>query len=601
MCTLKAYVSSTDREVDMALVAVTAAEMRTAFLSAANNISNHKEYINQLNVFPVPDGDTGTNMTLTIMTAASEVRSLAQPTMENLARAITSGSLRGARGNSGVILSQLLRGFSREIKEKKELDMETLAMAFGRAVDTAYKAVMKPKEGTILTVARAIAEKAAEYMEGIQTSGEEGEPDIIRFLREVVAYGDEVLQKTPDMLPVLAEAGVVDSGGQGLMEIFHGILLALEGNPVEAEEPIGKIAGTGVKEIRPFGSGSDDISTADIKFTYCTEFIVTGDHPFSDEEVNAFREFLLSIGDSLVCVNDEEMIKIHVHSNHPGEAFEKALTMGSLTNMKIDNMKEEHSERVAMEQERIRTGEFGDAFRIMKEIREKSRTDEGKDAPMEEFGVIAVAQGSGMETILKGIGVDFVLSGGQTMNPSTEDILAAAREVPAKNIFVFPNNSNIIMAAQQAASISKEKKLWIIPSKSVPQCISGMMGYSKLKTAKDNEKEILRSMGTVTAGEVTYAVRDTEMNGKVIKKDDIIGIGNGAVQAVGQDRNIVTEELLSAIGMDEAEICGIYYGEDVPEDEANQLVEKLSARWPEVEFDLEFGGQPIYSYIVSVE
>ena len=527
------------------------------FLAGAKSLEAKKDWINELNVFPVPDGDTGTNMTMTAISAVNEINNLEDDApMSAVAKAMSSGSLRGARGNSGVILSQILRGFCKVVRDHDEVNTEIICSAFQKAVETAYRAVMKPKEGTILTVARAFSEKASELFENDPTITME------MLLCGSVNYAREILMKTPEMLPVLKEAGVVDSGGAGLIQILQGAFDVYCGKEIDLSETV---------EI------TNPEQKPATRFAYRLGLRVVSRTAVDDKTRTNLSAYLDMIGDNISMKEDGNTLTIAVNTDDPGRVITYVLPIGPIYDVCVENL---HGEEEAM----MEGAELSE--------------DPG---PKKDVGFVTVSVGAGLKKIFEDLGADVIISGGQTMNPSTEDILAAAREVPAKNIFVFPNNSNIIMAAQQAASISKEKKLWIIPSKSVPQCISGMMGYSKLKTAKDNEKEILRSMGTVTAGEVTYAVRDTEINGKVIKKLDIIGIGNGAQQAVGQVRNIVTEELLSAIGMDEAEICGIYYGEDVPEDEANQLVEKLSARWPEVEFDLEFGGQPIYSYIVSVE
>ena len=572
----------------MPLKEIDAKSFRVAFISGANNLSNHKEIINELNVFPVPDGDTGTNMTLTIMSAAQEVRALEDPDMDDMGKAIASGSLRGARGNSGVILSQILRGFCKDIKGKKVLTAEDLASAFSRAVETAYKAVMKPKEGTILTVAKGIAEKAYLLIDT--------EDDIAEFLAEVVKHGDEVLANTPNQLPVLKEAGVVDSGGQGLMEFIRGIYLAIIGQPVsDNDAPVRLIEGPkkSIEEMR--GSSREDISTADIKFTYCTEFICNLKKPLTDADSDTFRDYLLSIGDSLVFVSDDEIVKIHVHTNHPGQAFEKAIEYGFLTNMKIDNMKEEHSERVMLEQSRLQA--FSEA---------KPEAPEEKKAytgPKKQFGFVAVASGDGIAEIFKGAAVDYVISGGQTMNPSTDDFLKAAEEINAEVIFLLPNNKNIILAANQAANLSKDKRLYVVPTKSVPQGISAMLAFSLTATAEENLQAMSEAAESIISGEVTYAVRDTSINGTEIKKDDIMGISDKGISSVGSDVETVALELIDSMieQGDDPELISIYYGSDIDKDTAEALVARLEEKNPDIDVELQMGGQPIYYYLISAE
>ncbi len=559
---------------------------RDAFLAGAYNLSNNKEIINELNVFPVPDGDTGTNMTLTIMSAAEEVKKLSSPSIDDLGKAIASGSLRGARGNSGVILSQLFRGFCKDIKGKKDISALDLASAFSRAVDTAYKAVMKPKEGTILTVAKGMAQKAFELVEV--------EDDVLIFLEEVVKFGDKVLAKTPDLLPVLKEAGVVDSGGQGLMEFMHGVLTSLKGGSVELKDaPAEKIEypGLDIKNMR--GSSREDISTADIKFTYCTEFICNLREPISDAEKEKFRDYLLSIGDSLVFVSDDEIIKIHVHTNHPGQAFEAALERGFLTNMKIDNMKEEHSERVLLEMEKVKNASFD-----MKKEEEKPAEPEGE---RKDFGFIAVASGEGLSDILKSSGVDYVISGGQTMNPSTDDFINAANTINADTVYILPNNKNIILAANQAAGLIKDKKLMVIPTTTIPQGISAMLAFSFDADSDANFEAMSDAINDVRSGSVTYAVRDTSIDGKEIKKDDIMGLSDKGIESVGNDISRVTVELIKAMADDDAELVTIYYGEDVGRDAAEKLVSYIEELDLGVDIELADGGQPIYYYLVSVE
>ena len=587
----------------MSLTTIDAKTMQKAFISGANNISNNKEYINELNVFPVPDGDTGTNMSLTIMTAASEVEAIQNPTIDLIAKAISGGSLRGARGNSGVILSQLFRGFCKDVKGKKKLEIEDLASGFARGVETAYKAVMKPKEGTILTVARGMSEKAADLIDT--------ENDIITFLELVIEHGEKVLAKTPDMLPVLKEAGVVDSGGQGLIEVMKGILLSLKGEGVILKDPQPQALarGAGVLEeipkARAKGSGKEDISTADIKFGYCTEFIILLEKELKDSQVEDIKEYLLSIGDSLVCVADEELVKIHVHTNHPGRAFEKGLEYGQLTRCKVDNMREEHSERVIMENEKVKAAEQEEAFKKMKEERAAAKNAEKEEVEqpeeLQKYGVIAISTGDGLTELFKELGAGYVVSGGQTMNPSTQDILDAVAKVNAENVFILPNNSNIILAANQAASISKDKKILVVPSKTIPQGISALLNFNEAEEPEANLETMTSAMKEVKSGEITYAVRDTSIDGKEIHKDDIMGLGDKGLAAVGTDVDAVLDELVASLVDEDSGLISIYYGEDITEEKANEVAERLAEKYDDLEVEVKRGGQLIYYYLLSVE
>ena len=587
----------------MSLTTIDAKTMQKAFISGANNISNNKEYINELNVFPVPDGDTGTNMSLTIMTAASEVEAIQNPTIDLIAKAISGGSLRGARGNSGVILSQLFRGFCKDVKGKKKLEIEDLASGFARGVETAYKAVMKPKEGTILTVARGMSEKAADLIDT--------ENDIITFLELVIEHGEKVLAKTPDMLPVLKEAGVVDSGGQGLIEVMKGILLSLKGEGVILKDPQPQALarGAGVLEeipkARAKGSGKEDISTADIKFGYCTEFIILLEKELKDSQVEDIKEYLLSIGDSLVCVADEELVKIHVHTNHPGRAFEKGLEYGQLTRCKVDNMREEHSERVIMENEKVKAAEQEEAFKKMKEERAAAKNAEKEEVEqpeeLQKYGVIAISTGDGLTELFKELGAGYVVSGGQTMNPSTQDILDAVAKVNAENVFILPNNSNIILAANQAASISKDKKILVVPSKTIPQGISALLNFNEAEEPEANLETMTSAMKEVKSGEITYAVRDTSIDGKEIHKDDIMGLGDKGLAAVGTDVDTVLDELVASLVDEDSGLISIYYGEDITEEKANEVAERLAEKYDDLEVEVKRGGQLIYYYLLSVE
>lgn len=564
---------------------IDALQLKNAFLAGANNLNAKKEWINELNVFPVPDGDTGTNMTMTIMSAAREVAAISAPTLENVAKAMASGSLRGARGNSGVILSQLIRGFTKEIREHADeagIDNLIMARAFSRAVETAYKAVMKPKEGTILTVAKGMADRITE----LSVTDE----DLITLLEKVVAYGDEVLAKTPEMLPVLKEAGVVDSGGQGLMTVVKGALASLKGEEVVLD--LGD-QGAAKAEAPVEQKSRGEISTADIKFGYCTEFMVNGDHEFTDEEVDSLRAWLGGVGDSIVCFSDENIIKVHVHTNHPGNAFEKGLSMGYLSKMKVDNMRLEHHE-VLIE----------DASRIAEEKKEEAASaaaPEKPEEPAKEYGFISVSAGDGLTEIFRGIGVDYVIEGGQTMNPSTEDILNACDQVNAETIFVLPNNKNIILAANQAKDIIEDKTIIVVPTKTIPQGITAMISFSPDMNPEENLEAMKDASQCVRTGEITYAVRNTTIDGHAIEKDDIMALGDDGLLAVAKEKDQAVMEALKAMVNDESEIITIYYGQDIPEEEAEAVAARIRKAYPQVETELQYGGQPIYYYFLSVE
>ena len=566
----------------VATTTIDAALVQKMFLAGAKNLESKKEWINDLNVFPVPDGDTGTNMTLTIMSAAKEVSAIANPTMENLAKAISTGSLRGARGNSGVILSQLLRGFTKEMSQVKEITVKTLAVATSRATETAYKAVMKPKEGTILTVAKGVSDKAAEIADTVT--------DIEEALSVIIDYAEEVLAKTPDMLPVLKEAGVVDSGGQGLVVVLRGLYDALTGKVTDftITEPNAEFkAGSSMP-----GKGAA-IDNADIKFGYCTEFIIMLEKPFDENTEAEFKKFLSSIGDSIVCVNLDDIVKVHVHTNHPGQAFEKGLEYGQLTKMKVDNMREEHNQKV------IAQSEYQSA--VAADAMKKREEEKAENTPKKDFGFITIAAGEGLAEIFKGLGVDEVIQGGQTMNPSTEDILNAAEKINADTIFVLPNNSNIILASNQAASIIEDKKLVVIPTKTIPQGITAMINFELTRNAKENEEAMLESLSTVKSGQLTYAVRDTSIDGKEIKKDNYLGLGDKGLAAVGTDMDDTALAKVAEFVDEESELISVYYGEDIDESKAEELVKKIEEKFDGVDVELQYGGQPVYYYIVSVE
>ena len=567
----------------MALKTINAQLMQKMFLAAAQNIDSKKEIINELNVFPVPDGDTGTNMTMTIMSAAREVNALVNPSMADLAKAISSGSLKGARGNSGVILSQLLRGFTRVIRDYDEITVDIAAAAFNNAVETAYKAVMKPKEGTILTVAKGGATKAAELAG--QTD------DLIEFADVVIAYMDEVLQYTPELLPVLKEAGVVDSGGQGLLEVMRGGYDVLVGKEFTFK---GETAGT-TGTSRGLVS-TENISTADIKFGYCAEFIILLEKDFTDRDETEFKKFLESIGDSIVCVADDGVVKVHVHTNHPGLAFEKGLTFGQLSHMKIDNMREEHNEKLFLEQEKAKEAEGAAS-----ESSTVEAAPEKAQGPHKEVGFIAVSIGAGINEIFSGLGVDYLIEGGQTMNPSTEDMLNAIEAVNADTIYILPNNKNIILAAQQAKSLVEDKNVVVIPSKTVPQGIAAVIGYVAGKSAEDNEKLMSDAMKSIRTGEVTYAVRDTKIDGKEIKMGDYMGIDDNTIQSVGSDLFDTTVELIESMIDEDSELVSIYYGEEATEEDADKIAEAIEKNHKMLDIEVHPGGQPIYYYIASVE
>ena len=549
---------------------INAAVLSRMFLAGAKNLEAKKEWINELNVFPVPDGDTGTNMTLTIMSAASEVGSLEDPDMETLAKAISSGSLRGARGNSGVILSQLLRGFTRSVRDSEELDAIDIANAMEKGVETAYKAVMKPKEGTILTVAKEAAYKALEAAGDAE--------DLESFFHIVFQHAEETLARTPEMLPVLKEAGVVDSGGQGLLEVLRGAIVGYLGKEVDYTE-FARGAAPKVTKISPEAE-------ADIKFGYCTEFIILLDSPMPESEEHEFKKFLTSIGDSIVVVADDEIVKVHVHTNHPGQAIERALTYGSLSRMKIDNMREEHQEKL-----------IKDAQKVAEAQAEEERTKE----PPKEAGFISVSAGEGLSGIFRDLGVDYLIEGGQTMNPSTEDMLNAIDRVNAKTIYILPNNKNIVLAANQARDLTEDKEIVVVPTKNVPQGIAALIAFSPDGSSEENSEAMLEAAGLIKTGQITYAVRDTRIDNKEIHEGDIMGIGDSGMLAVGRERDQVVLDTISAMADEDSEIISVYYGEGVTEEDAAALGEKLEELYPDCDIEVNEGGQPIYYYIVSVE
>ncbi len=546
------------------------------FLAGAHNIEAKKEIINELNVFPVPDGDTGTNMSLTIMAAAKEVAALNKPTMKDLAKAISSGSLRGARGNSGVILSQLLRGFTKSIREESEIDVTGLAAACSRARETAYKAVMKPKEGTILTVASGIAQKAAQMAQETD--------DLEVFLPAVIQYAEEVLLKTPDMLPVLKEAGVVDSGGQGLLEVIKGAYDAFLGKEVDYTEITSSVTLSAVK--------SAPAEEVDIKFGYCTEFIILVEKEFTEKDEQEFKAYLSSIGDSIVCVADDDVVKVHVHTNDPGLAIQKALGYGQLSRMKIDNMREEHQEKLIRDAEKLAREQEAEE----KQIREVKSTE-----PRKPIGFIAVSIGEGINGIFRELGADYIIEGGQTMNPSTEDMLNAIDQVNADTVFILPNNKNIVLAANQAKELVEDKEIVVIPTKTVPQGITAIINFMADADVKSNEEAMLEEIGNVKTGQVTYAVRDTHIDDKEIHEGDIMGIGDKGILAVGKDVEDTALDLLGELVDEDSELISIYYGEEVSEKDAESFIARVEEEYPDVDVDAHFGGQPIYYYVLAVE
>ena len=557
----------------MEITSINTEVLSKMFLAGAKNLDAKKEWINELNVFPVPDGDTGTNMSMTIMSAAREVSALENPTMAQLSKAISSGSLRGARGNSGVILSQLFRGFCKVIASYDEVTVSVLSDAFQKAVETAYKAVMKPKEGTILTVAKGAADKALEMVDETE--------DLVVFCDEVIKHADYVLSQTPEMLPVLKQAGVVDSGGQGLMQVLKGAYDSLLGKEIDYEiEDASK--GSGVVKISAE-------TEKEIKFGYCTEFIIVLNKPLTEAEEHEYKAFLESIGDSIVVVADDEIVKTHVHTNDPGLAIQKALTHGSLSKIKIDNMREEHQEKLIKDAEKLAA-------------QQKAEEEEAKaDEPRKDMGFISVSIGEGMNEIFKGLGVDYIIEGGQTMNPSTEDMLSAIDHVNADHIFILPNNKNIIMAANQAATLVEDKDIIVLPTKTIPQGIVAMVNYIPDYSPEENKETMLAEIGNVKTGQVTYAVRDTEIDGKTIKQDYYMGIGDSSILSVGQDLKATTLEMVDAMVDEDSAIVSIYYGTDATEEAAEEIGAVIEEKYPDVEVEINAGGQPIYYYVISVE
>ncbi|MEY8424723.1 DAK2 domain-containing protein [Lachnospiraceae bacterium 38-14] len=556
----------------MEINSINAAVFAKMFLAGAGNLEAKKEWINELNVFPVPDGDTGTNMSMTILSAAREVDALENPDMKSLAKAISSGSLRGARGNSGVILSQLFRGFSKVIAEYDTITVDVMARAMEKAVETAYKAVMKPKEGTILTVAKGAAKKGRELADTTN--------DLLVFTEAVIKEAERVLSKTPDMLPVLKQAGVVDSGGQGLVEVLKGGLMALQGKKlnftIETDKP----------NLSAVSSSIDAQANQEIKFAYCTQFLIMLEKPFNNKKEKEFKAHLEGIGDSIVVVADDEIVKVHVHTNDPGLAMQKALTYGSLTTIIIENMKLERDEKISALKEKEMQGKKEDA---------------PPSEPEKDMGFVSVSIGEGLNEIFKGLGADYIIEGGQTMNPSTEDVLNAIEQVNAKTVFVLPNNKNIILAANQAASICEEKNVIVIPTKTIPQGITALVNFIEEQPAHENEERMNQEIALVKTGQVTYAVRDTEIDDKEIHQGDYMGLGDKTILSVGRDKKQTTQEMIDAMIDDDTGIVSIYYGEEAKEEEAEELSGYITEKYPHVEVEIHEGGQPIYYYIISAE
>lgn len=580
----------------MEITTINAEALAKAFLAGASNLEAKKEWINELNVFPVPDGDTGTNMSMTIMAAAKEVSALETPDMKSLAKAISSGSLRGARGNSGVILSQLFRGFTKVIASYDTVDVQTLSDSFQKAVETAYKAVMKPKEGTILTVAKGMANRALELCDETE--------DIVYFCEEIIKEGDIVLSKTPDMLPVLKQAGVVDSGGQGLMQVMKGALDSLKGKEVVYAPK------TEQEALAPEESSTSYNIEAqagqEIKFAYCTQFLIMLEKPMTEKAEDEFKKYLESIGDSIVVVADDEIVKVHVHTNDPGMAMQKGLSYGGLTTIIIENMKLERDEKIsALKEKEMQSAGLPAASADHSSAENASADAEEKEEvpsePAKEMGFISVSVGDGINEIFEGLGVDYIIQGGQTMNPSTEDMLNAIDKVNAKNIFILPNNKNIILAANQAASLAEDKNIIVIPTKTIPQGITALINYMPDSTPEENEARMNAEVGSIKTGQVTYAVRDTVIDDKEIKQDDYMGIGDRGIISVGQDLNATVLDMIGQLVDEESAIVSIYYGEDMKEEAAREIADKVASDYPDVEVEVYYGGQPIYYYVISVE
>ena len=564
----------------MEITTINAELLAKMFLAGAKNLEVKKEWINELNVFPVPDGDTGTNMSMTIMSAAKEVAALEKPDMKSLAKAISSGSLRGARGNSGVILSQLFRGFTKVMGEYEELNVQILSDAFQKSVETAYKAVMKPKEGTILTVAKGMADRALELSDETE--------DLVTFCEEVIKEGDRVLDLTPEMLPVLKQAGVVDSGGQGLMQVLKGALDALLGKEIDttvvipAEKPAGEAASSTSYNI-------EAQANQEIKFAYCTQFLIMLEKPITDKQESEFKSYLETIGDSIVVVADDEIVKVHVHTNDPGLAMQRGLTYGGLTTIIIENMKLERDEKIsALKEKEMQSAGLPDA--------EPKATE-----PPKEMGFISVSIGEGINEIFKGLGVDYIIEGGQTMNPSTEDMLNAIDKVNAKNIFILPNNKNIILAANQAASLTEDKNIIVVPTKTIPQGITALINYIPDSTPEENEERMKSEIGVVKTGQVTYAVRDTVIDDNETKQDEYMGIGDSGILSVGQNLEPTVMDMMHQLIDEDSAIVSVYYGSDMKEEDADALGSKIEEAFPDVEVEVHYGGQPIYYYVISVE
>jgi len=558
----------------MGMTSIDASQISKCFLSGAKTIEKNKDFINELNVFPVPDGDTGTNMTATIMAAAKEVVAASENDMAAVCKAMSSGSLRGARGNSGVILSQLLRGFTKPIKAEKTLDVKLLALAMQNACDTAYKAVMKPMEGTILTVARGAAEKARSLSESTD--------DIVFFAEEVAKEAEEILKKTPEMLPVLKEAGVVDSGGQGLVCVLQGVRDFLQGKEIDLS-------------LESFDEEKKKEEVEESRFAYEAAFRILPSAVFTDSDESEMKHYYASIGENVYISRTVEDVCVTLRTNDPGHVLTKALSFGPLTSVSIINDRLEPKKK----------GESGlsEFFKRPPEdaAQREQKPKEEKASAKKEVAFVAVSIGKGLNTIFKEMGADFVIEGGQTMNPSTEDILKAVKKANAKTCFVLPNNKNIILAANQARDIASDCEVIVLPTKTIPQGITALINYIPEESARDNAKRMLKEIDNVKSAEITYAVRDTKINDHEIHKGDYMGIGDKGLLSVNPDIQATFVELLNSMLTEESSLVTVYYGRDVKKKDLKKITDKLTETFPSVEFEIEEGGQPVYYFIISVE
>ncbi len=577
----------------MAIKSCTPSMFKNIFITGANKLESKKNYVDELNVFPVPDGDTGTNMTLTITSAVKELKSVNENNKKEVLSAISSGSLRGARGNSGVILSQIFRGLCKSLSESEEIDVESFAVALNKSTKTAYKAVMKPKEGTILTVIKNISEQVNNIVfdfDNAQYNEESDIETIEQLFKLIVDIGNASLENTPNLLPVLKQAGVVDSGGQGLMYIFTGMHDCIKNG--------GDIVTYDIEEFEKIHSAANSVETEDITFGYCTEFIVnTNEEMNTEEESIKLRDYLFTIGDSIVAVADTGLIKIHVHTDNPGQALQKALELGDLTNIKIDNMREEHRHRLVSNEEVA----ISKAEEAKTEETNSVQEQQAEETVKKEVGFVVISVGDGLKEIFKGLGVDYVVEGGQTMNPSTEDLINAISKVNADNVFIMPNNKNIILAANQAKEIIKDKNVIVVETKTVTEGISALIEFNENVSPEENGQAMTQALEYVTTGQITYAIRDTVIDEHEIKEGDVLGLIDGHIAKVNKDVDEVLIELVENMIKEDTELISLYYGEDVEEESAQTVVELLEEKYPDVEFDLNYGGQPLYYYFISAE